>query len=113
MERPEIGVAGHHVKNRNLRRPAWPSSPVRHGHPGASTDFPSYRRQAQRAADGFNIFESVPHQLDPFVETVVPSLQARGIFMKDDEGETSRAHLGLAVPENRDTAARRQNVAAA
>jgi hypothetical protein len=33
--------------------------------------------------------------------------------MKDYDGETSRAHRGLAVPENRDTAARRQNVAAA
>jgi FMN-dependent oxidoreductase (nitrilotriacetate monooxygenase family) len=66
----------------------------------------------EEAADGFNIFESIPHQLDLFVETVVPILQARGIFRKDYEGETFRDVLGLPFPENRHTAARHTSLAA-
>ncbi len=65
-----------------------------------------------RAADGFVIFESLPGQLDLFVETVVPLLQARGIFRTDYEGNTLRQNLGLPFPENRHTLARRQSIAA-
>jgi FMN-dependent oxidoreductase (nitrilotriacetate monooxygenase family) len=66
----------------------------------------------QGASDGFTMIESLPGQLDLFVETVVPLLQQRGLFRRDYEGNTLRDHLGLAVPENRYTAARRQGLAA-
>jgi FMN-dependent oxidoreductase (nitrilotriacetate monooxygenase family) len=66
----------------------------------------------ERAADGFVTFESLPGQLEVFVETVVPILQERGLFRKDYEGSTFREHLGLAFPENRYTAARGNSVAA-
>jgi FMN-dependent oxidoreductase (nitrilotriacetate monooxygenase family) len=60
------------------------------------------------AADGFILFESLPRQLDAFVAEVVPVLQQRGLFRRDYEHTTLRGNLGLDVPENRNTAARRQ-----
>jgi FMN-dependent oxidoreductase (nitrilotriacetate monooxygenase family) len=60
------------------------------------------------AADGFILFESLPRQLDAFVSEVVPVLQERGLFRKEYEHHTLRGNLGLDVPENRNTAARRQ-----
>jgi FMN-dependent oxidoreductase (nitrilotriacetate monooxygenase family) len=63
------------------------------------------------AADGFGVLQSLPGQLEIFVETVVPLLQERGIFRKDYEGRTFRENLGLGFPENRYTVSRRQGVA--
>jgi len=60
------------------------------------------------AADGFILFESLPRQLDAFVAEVVPVLQQRGLFRTGYEHRTLRGHLGLEVPENRNTAARRR-----
>jgi FMN-dependent oxidoreductase (nitrilotriacetate monooxygenase family) len=60
------------------------------------------------AADGFILFESLPRQLDAFVAEVVPLLQQRGLFRTEYEHDTLRGNLGLDVPENRNTAARRQ-----
>jgi FMN-dependent oxidoreductase (nitrilotriacetate monooxygenase family) len=57
-------------------------------------------------ADGFVLFESLPGQLDIFVDQVIPILQARGIFREDYEGQTFRENLGLPFPFNRYTAAR-------
>ncbi|WP_068084670.1 LLM class flavin-dependent oxidoreductase [Novosphingobium rosa] len=65
-----------------------------------------------RGADGFNLFESLPGQLEVLVDQVVPILQQRGIFKSDYPGTTFRETLGLDVPENRYTAARRQRDAA-
>jgi FMN-dependent oxidoreductase (nitrilotriacetate monooxygenase family) len=65
-----------------------------------------------RGSDGFNLFESLPGQLEIFVDEVVPILQKRGIFKQDYAGSTFRETLGLDVPENRHTAARRQRDAA-
>jgi FMN-dependent oxidoreductase (nitrilotriacetate monooxygenase family) len=64
------------------------------------------------AADGFVMFESLPGQLDLFVETVVPLLQARGIYRKDYTGDTLRNHLGLPFAENRYAAPRHESIAA-
>jgi len=58
------------------------------------------------AADGFVVFESLPGQLDLFVDEVVPILQARGLFKQDYEGATFRENLGLDFPVNRYTAER-------
>jgi len=58
------------------------------------------------AADGFVMFESLPGQLQTFVETVVPILQGRGIFRNDYEGKTFRESLGISAPQNRHTAVR-------
>ncbi|MGY1693335.1 NtaA/DmoA family FMN-dependent monooxygenase [Geodermatophilus sp. SYSU D00814] len=49
------------------------------------------------AADGFILVPHlVPGGLDPFVDSVVPLLQERGVFRADYEGTTLREHLGLA-----------------
>ena len=60
------------------------------------------------AADGFILFESLPYQLDAFVDHVVPVLQERGLLRREYTHSTLRGNLGLPVPENRNTAARRQ-----
>ena len=60
------------------------------------------------AADGFILFEALPYQLDAFITHVVPVLQERGLFRREYEATTLRGNLGLDVPENRNTAARRQ-----
>ncbi|PUA19659.1 LLM class flavin-dependent oxidoreductase [Glaciimonas sp. PCH181] len=59
------------------------------------------------AADGFILVETLPFQLDAFVDLVVPILQERGIYRKDYTHATLRGHLGLEVPENRYTKASR------
>ncbi len=54
------------------------------------------------AADGFNVMPPVlPSQLEVFAAEVVPLLQRRGLFRRDYEGKTLRAHYGLARPRNR------------
>ena len=52
-------------------------------------------------ADGFIIFETLPGQLELFVEHVAPILQARGLYRREYEGATLREHLGVPEPENR------------
>lgn len=67
---------------------------------------------AQRGSDGFNLFESLPGQLELFVDHVVPLLQQRGIYKTDYPGATFRDTLGLDKPVNRHTAARLHRTAA-
>ncbi len=51
------------------------------------------------AADGFNVMPPLlPSMLDAFVAEVIPILQRRGLFRTAYEGETLRAHYGLARP---------------
>jgi alkanesulfonate monooxygenase len=60
------------------------------------------------AADGFNIMSlTYPDGLDDFVDQVIPLLQKRGLFRTEYEARTLRQNLGLTIPENRWTAARR------
>ena len=59
------------------------------------------------AADGFNYRVSDPDEFEVFLKEVVPLLQARGVFRSEYEHDTLRGHLGLPVPENRHTRARR------
>jgi len=60
------------------------------------------------ACDGFNLmFPFFPAPLDDFVDLVVPELQRRGLFRTEYEGTTLRQNLGLPVPDNRYTAARK------
>jgi alkanesulfonate monooxygenase SsuD/methylene tetrahydromethanopterin reductase-like flavin-dependent oxidoreductase (luciferase family) len=61
-----------------------------------------------RASDGFVLSESLPGQFERFAETVIPILQRRGLFRQDYEGSTFRSSLGLDVPQNRHTEARRR-----
>jgi FMN-dependent oxidoreductase (nitrilotriacetate monooxygenase family) len=63
-------------------------------------------------ADGYVLFETLPGQLDLFVDHVVPLLQARGLLRQEYEGETFRDLLGLDFPENRYTVARQARNAA-
>lgn len=52
------------------------------------------------AADGFNLIPpALPLSLNGFVDTVIPILQARGLFREDYTGTTLREHLGLDRPE--------------
>lgn len=66
----------------------------------------------QRGSDGFNLFESLPGQLELFVDQVVPLLQQRGIYKTDYAGATFRESFGLDKPVNRHTAARLHRTAA-
>ncbi|WP_112134512.1 LLM class flavin-dependent oxidoreductase [Glycomyces dulcitolivorans] len=51
------------------------------------------------AADGFNVMPDVlPSGFDDFADHVVPELQRRGLFRREYEGATLRAHLGLGLP---------------
>jgi len=51
------------------------------------------------ASDGFILVPHVtPGGLDPFVDTVVPLLQERGVFRTEYTGTTLRDHLGLSTP---------------
>jgi FMN-dependent oxidoreductase (nitrilotriacetate monooxygenase family) len=59
------------------------------------------------AADGFNIGVGEPNELEKFIRDVVPVLQARGLFRREYEHETLRENLGLVIPANRYTVARR------
>ncbi|GLY33515.1 NtaA/DmoA family FMN-dependent monooxygenase [Kineosporia sp. NBRC 101731] len=50
-------------------------------------------------SDGFILVPHItPDGLGPFVDTVVPLLQERGVFRTDYEGTTLRDHLGLTYP---------------
>lgn len=66
----------------------------------------------ERGSDGFNLFESLPGQLELFVDHVVPILQRRGIHKTDYPGTTFRETLGLDKPANRNTLARLSRTAA-
>jgi alkanesulfonate monooxygenase SsuD/methylene tetrahydromethanopterin reductase-like flavin-dependent oxidoreductase (luciferase family) len=56
------------------------------------------------AADGFNVMPDVlPSGFDDFADHLVPELRRRGLFREDYEGTTLRAHLGLGLPDARDT----------
>jgi FMN-dependent oxidoreductase (nitrilotriacetate monooxygenase family) len=60
------------------------------------------------AADGFIYHGSSPADLDLFLGEVVPILRERGLFRSEYAHTTLRGHLGLPVPENRHTRARRE-----
>jgi FMN-dependent oxidoreductase (nitrilotriacetate monooxygenase family) len=62
---------------------------------------------AAGALDGIKAVFRTPSSLRRFTRGVVPILQDRGLFRTEYEASTLRGHLGLAVPENRYTAARR------
>jgi hypothetical protein len=57
--------------------------------------------------DGINLFASTPGQFSRFLNEVVPILRERGIVRRDYESTTLRGNLGLPIPENRYSAARR------
>ena len=66
----------------------------------------------QRALDGFNYTVNHPEQFRRFTGEVLPLLRERGLVRSEYESETLRGNLGLPVPENRHTAARREPVGA-
>jgi FMN-dependent oxidoreductase (nitrilotriacetate monooxygenase family) len=59
------------------------------------------------AFDGINIGVSVPSEFARFTDEVLPILRERGVARSEYESTTLRGNLGLPVPENRHTAARR------
>jgi hypothetical protein len=58
-----------------------------------------------RPSDGFNLAVRLPEDLTYFVDTVVPILQARGLYRAEYEASTLRGNLGLPIPESRHRAA--------
>jgi FMN-dependent oxidoreductase (nitrilotriacetate monooxygenase family) len=61
----------------------------------------------ERAVDGFNIYVGHPAQFRRFATEVVPILQDLGVYRTKYESDTLRGNLGLPLPENRYTSARR------
>ena len=59
------------------------------------------------AFDGLNLAFRTREELDLFVDGIVPILQRRGVFRTEYEADTLRDNLGLPIPENRHTVARR------
>jgi FMN-dependent oxidoreductase (nitrilotriacetate monooxygenase family) len=66
----------------------------------------------ERAADGYLIQVGHPAQFRRFTDEVLPILAERGLVRSEYESGTLRGHLGLAVPENRHTRARRERAGA-
>jgi FMN-dependent oxidoreductase (nitrilotriacetate monooxygenase family) len=65
----------------------------------------------QGAADGYLIQVGHPAQFRRFTDEVLPILAQRGLFRSEYESGTLRGNLGLPVPENRHTRARREGAA--
>jgi len=61
----------------------------------------------ERALDGYNIHVNHPAQFRRFINDVLPILRERGLLRAEYESDTLRGNLGLPVPENRYTRARR------
>jgi FMN-dependent oxidoreductase (nitrilotriacetate monooxygenase family) len=61
-----------------------------------------------RALDGYNIHIGHPAQFRRFTDEVVPILRERGLVRTQYESSTLRGNLGIPVPENRYTQARRE-----
>jgi FMN-dependent oxidoreductase (nitrilotriacetate monooxygenase family) len=62
--------------------------------------------------DGINLTVTVPSEFAAFVDTVLPILRERGVVRSGYAASTLRGNLGLPIPENRYTAARRRAQAA-
>ncbi|WP_134323998.1 NtaA/DmoA family FMN-dependent monooxygenase [Cumulibacter soli] len=59
------------------------------------------------AADGYNIHIGRPSNFARFVNEVIPILQDKGVYRTEYESDTLRGNMGIPIPENRYTAARR------
>ncbi|MFI5959419.1 LLM class flavin-dependent oxidoreductase [Cryptosporangium sp. NPDC051539] len=57
--------------------------------------------------DGVSVSVNSPSEFARFTEQVVPILRARGVVRSEYEADTLRGNLGLPLPRNRHTAARR------
>jgi len=103
------------AENLTLRQAAWRFARKRQPFVGSPATIADEMERWFRggAADGFNFRVSNPDTFALFTDRVVPLLQARGLFRTEYEHATLRGHLGLPVPENRHTAARRPQLAAA
>jgi FMN-dependent oxidoreductase (nitrilotriacetate monooxygenase family) len=62
----------------------------------------------ERAVDGYLIHVGHPAQFRRFTGDVVPILRERGLLRTEYESGTLRGNLGIPVPENRHTRARRE-----
>lgn len=59
------------------------------------------------AFDGINVTVNVPSEFARFTDEVLPILRERGVVRDEYAATTLRGNLGLPIPENRHTAARR------
>jgi FMN-dependent oxidoreductase (nitrilotriacetate monooxygenase family) len=92
-----------------LRETAWRfaarKSPFVGSPPTVANEMERWFREG--AVDGFNFRISNPEDFEVFVSRVLPILRERGVIRRDYEHDTLRGHLGLPIPVNRHTAARR------
>jgi FMN-dependent oxidoreductase (nitrilotriacetate monooxygenase family) len=65
------------------------------------------------AFDGINLTVNAPSEFALFTDRVLPILRERGVVRSDYEASTLRGNLGLPIPENVHTVARRTAEAAA
>jgi FMN-dependent oxidoreductase (nitrilotriacetate monooxygenase family) len=64
-----------------------------------------------RALDGLNVHVTVPSAFARFTDEVLPILRERGVVRSEYEAATLRGNLGLPIPRNTHTVARRQREA--
>jgi len=64
----------------------------------------------ERVLDGLNLSFRTSEDLEQFAEQVLPVLRKKGLVRNEYESDTLRGHLGLPLPENRHTAARRDAI---
>jgi FMN-dependent oxidoreductase (nitrilotriacetate monooxygenase family) len=62
---------------------------------------------SEGAFDGINVTVNAPSEFALFTDRVLPILRKRGVVRSEYSSTTLRGNLGLPVPENRHTAARR------
>lgn len=60
------------------------------------------------ALDGINLYSGHPAQFRRFIDDVLPILRERGVVRSEYESDTLRGNLGLPIPDNRWTRARRE-----
>lgn len=60
----------------------------------------------EEATDGLNLGIGSGNELETFIEHVLPILRQRGLARTEYDSDTLRGNLGLAIPQNRHTAAR-------
>jgi len=102
------------AENLTLRQAAWRFGTQRSRFAGTAEAVADEieRWFVEGAADGFNLQTARADQFTLFIERVVPILQKRGLFRTEYTSNTLRGNLGLPIPENRYTRARRAPVAA-
>ena len=92
-----------------LRETAWRFAARRSPFVGSALSVANEMERwfTEGAVDGFNFRVSNPEDFEIFIQRVLPILRERRVIRGDYEHDTLRGHLGLPIPVNRHTHARR------